>query len=448
MEQAQKSTEQAQQPELTPDTIEARITEELAKVVGIDQDLLKQYAAFVGTMPAKAAETLLKSLKKELDEQTLPLLEVMAASDDDRLAELAILHLGSVQSFKVAQLLAQIDEEHPNKKVRKAARKSLYKLKSAGIEVETSHRALLRESKHEPYKCLISAVDGSGTQLIILSEEMLAGDLHLLQVVANEKTGIGECFSRRGMTKKMFANLPQNFAREAGGLQPMLAEADYGYARSLVSEIEAISVEAGEELPDDYLSMKEFFGLDQVEPAQNPIYGLLDIDVLRQQQHFLRTSEELLQHPTLLSWLLPVNEMGDFAQELLDQEDGVIEVSPQFQQERKEEVYQKVIDAHFDEAMVTRLQRRLEIMAYIFFLQEHEDDAKRALAAALQLSEMSIETLKQHPFVHKLIGDSLEVAEQVLEDGYDPESIDREEYFVVRDDEGNLRVEFFEDQQG
>ncbi len=444
MEHEHTSTEQAQQPEPTPETIEARITEELAKVVGIDQELLGQYAAFLGTMPVKPVESLLKALKKEMDEQTLPLLEVITASEDFKLAELAILQLGSVQSYKVAQLLAQIDTEHANKKVRKAARKSLYKLKSAGIDVETSHKPLLRKSKHEPYKCMMSAVDGSGTQLIILSEEMLAGDLHLLQVVANEETGITEAYSKRGMTKKMFANLPATFAREAGGLQPMLAEIDYDYARSLVAEIEAIGVEAGEELPGDYLSIKEFFGLDTLEPVPSPIYDLIDTEALKNDPHFLRSSEELFQYPTLLSWLLPVSEMGDFAQELLDQDDSVIEVSPQFQQERKEEVYQKVVNDHFDESAIQRLRRRLEIMAYIFFLKDDEEDAKRSLAAAMELSDASAETLKNHPFIHKLIVDSLEVAGQVLEDGYDPESLEREEYVVVRDEEGNLTMQYFD----
>lgn len=437
--------EQKRADDLTPDTIEARIREELGKVVGIDQDILGQYAAFLGTMPAKSVENLLKTLKKELGEQTLPLLEAMVAVDDVKLVELGILQLGAVQSFKVAQLLAQIDEEHPNKKVRKAARKSLYKLKSAGIEVETSQKPLLRESKHQPYKSLMSAIDGSGTQLIMLAEEMLAGDLHVLQVVANEDTGIGDVYARRGMTKKMFANLPATFAREAGGLQPMLAEADYAYARSLIAECEDIGIEAGEELSDEYLAVKDFFGLGDVEPVQNPVYDLIDTEALKQQQHFLRASPELFEVPTLLSWLLPVNETGEFAQELLDQEDGVIEVSPQFEQERKEGVYQKVIEAQFDEAAVARLRHRLEIMAYIFFLQEHHDNAKRALAAALELTDADTATLQNHPFVHQLVVNSLEVAEYVLEDGYDPESLDRDEYLVMRDDEGNLAVEYLDE---
>ena len=51
-----------------------------------------------------------ESFKKELDEQTLPLLEAFVALEDFKLVELAILQLGSVQSFKVAQLLAQIED--------------------------------------------------------------------------------------------------------------------------------------------------------------------------------------------------------------------------------------------------------------------------------------------------------------------------------------------------
>lgn len=444
MEQEHTNPGEAQQLELTPETIESRISEELAKVVGIDQKLLRQYADFLSTMPAKAVDALLKNLKKELDEQALPLLEVVAASDNNRLAEAAILQLGTVQSFKVAQLLAHIDETHQEKKVRKAARKSLYKLKSAGIEVETSHKPLLRESKHQPYKCLISAIDGTGTQLIILSEEMLAGDLHLLQAVSSEETGIVECYSKRGMTKKMFDKLPDSFAREAGGLQPMLVEADYAYARSLVAQAEAVSDEAGEELPDDYVSVKELFGLDQAGSVENPIYTQIDTEILKQQQHFLRTSEELFQHPTLLGWLLPVNKIGEYAQELIDQEDGKLELSPQFQQERKEEIYQKVIDENFDEADIERLQHRLEVMAYIFFLQDNEEDAKRALAAALAFTETSSAALKGHPFLKKLIVDSLEVARDVIEDGYDPEAIEREDYIVQHNEEGELVVQFLE----
>ena len=431
--------------ELSADTIEARIADELAKVVGIDQEALEQCVAFLGTMPPKAVEHLLKSLKNSLDEQVLPLLELMVQDEHANIAELGILQLGTVQTFKAAQLLAEINETHPDKKLRKAARKSLYKLKSVGIEVETSHKPLLGESKHEPYKALISAIDGGGTQLIMLTQEMLAGDLHLLQVVVSDEKGIMESYSKRGITKKMFERLPETFARESGGIDPMLTEVAYDYGASLVLEAETINTDSGDDVPGEYASIRKFFRLHQAQPVQNPIYTLLDAENLKQQPYFLRTSEELFQHQSFLSWLLPVNEVSDYADEILDQEDSVLELSPQFQQERKEEIYQKIIDEHFGEEVVNRLQRRLAIMAYLFFLQEDEDIAKRALAAAMTLPEMSNAALKGHPFLRKLIVTSIEVALDVIEDGYDPNELGRENYMLTHDTDGKLTVQLFEE---
>lgn len=432
-------------PELSAENIEEQISSELAKVVGIDKEILGKYVAFLGTMKAGAVESLLKALKDNLGEQLLPLLETMAYSEQPTIAEIGIARLGTIQTFKVAQILSDINETHPNKKLRKAARKSLYKLRSAGIEVEMSHKALLGEQKHTRYKAMISAVDGTGAQLIMLSQEMLAGDLHLLHAIANDEKGIEECYSKRGITKKMFAKFPETFARQTGAINPMLVETDYDYAMSLVLEAENISNTQEQELPDEYVSRKEFFELNQAQVVESPVYSVLDAENLKNQPYFLRTSEELFQNDAFLSWLLPVNEMGEYAQEILDQEDSVLELSPQFQHERKEEVYQKVIDTDFREDAVKRLQKRLEIMSYIFLQQDNEEDAKRALTAALAFEDTSGAALKDHPFLRKLIQESVQLAQNVVEDGYDPEMLDRESYLIGRDEEGELIVQLVEE---
>lgn len=429
-------------PELALDNIADRIAEELGKVVGIDQELLGRHVEFLGSMKVKEVEKTLKTLKKRLGEQLLPLLETMTRHEQKPIAELGINGLGTVQSFKSAQILAEIDEIHPDKKLRKAARKSLYKLKSAGIEIETSHKALLGESKHERYKSLISPIDGSGTQLIMLTQDTLAGDLHFLQVVATQDEGIVECSARRGMSKKMFANLPETFARQMGVEKLMFAETDYDYAMSLILEAEDLS----EDIPDDYISNKDFFGLSDVEPVENPVYGILDAENLKGQPYFLRTSEELFQDDSFLGWHLPIDEVGEYAQELLDQEDTAIELSPQFQQERKDEVYQKLVDDIFDEETLQRLQRRLEIMAYIFSQQDNPDDAKKAFTAAITLTDTPQETLKNHPFLRQLILISLDAAQDVIEQGYDPADVKQGQYFIARNEDGDIVVEFIEQQ--
>jgi DNA-binding transcriptional MerR regulator len=424
----------------TRDTIESRITEELEKVVGIDQKQLQAQIDFLSTLKTKELEGMLKTLKKSLNEKILPLLELMTQQEQSSIAELGIHALGAVQSFKAAQILSDIHESSSDKKRCKAARKSLYRLKSAGIEIETSQKGLLRESKHQPYKALISPIDGTGTQLIILTQEMLAGDLHFLQVVASDEEGIIECTAKRGMTKKMFANLPENFARQMGGSGPMMAEADYNYAVSLVLKVEAVE----EDAPEEYLSVKDFFGLNEENAADNPVFERFDLEVLKHDSGLLRSSEELFQDDTFLSWHIALNEVGAYAQELLDQEDTAIELSPQFQQERREEVYKKLAEKYCDEEYVTRLKQRLETMAFLALAQGNEENAKKALAAAVSLEDTPKDTLAEHPFVRQALLISLEAAEYLIEEGYNPDEIERDEYIIGRDEEGKIMVEFLQ----
>lgn len=423
---------------MTTENIGQYITTELEKVVGLDTELLQTYLSFLEGMTPKELDSLLKTLKKDLDEKLLPFLELMAQHDNPKIAEAGILNMGKIQSFKAAQFLADLNAEHPDKNLRKAARKSLYKLKSAGIDVEMTHKPLLGEIKHQRYKSLMSPIDGTGTQLIMLTQEMLAGDLHLLQVVVSDEQGIIECSARRGLTKKMFARLPETFARQIGAENVMFVEPDYNYAMTLLQEAEDIT----EFVPEEYTEQKEFFELAGSEPVQNPIFQLLDAENLKQQPYFLRTSSELFQQDIFLSWHLPVNELADYAQELVDQEDSVLELSPQFQQQRKEEMYLKIIEDLVTEDYLKRLSRRLQIMAYIFMLKENEDIAKKALTAALTLTETPQERVKDHAFFRQLLLISLEATQYVLEEGYDPEELEREDYVVGRDEEGKIVVEF------
>lgn len=436
--QEQEQNPASETPEMTSDNIGQLIAEELQKVVGLDTELLEHYVSFLEGMKPKEVEKLLKALKKDLDEKLLPFLELMAQRDNRKIAEIGVLSMGKIQSFKAAQFLADMNETHPDKALRKAARKSLYKLKSAGIDVELTHKPLLGEIKHQRYKSLISPVDGTGSQLIMLTQEMLAGDLHLLQVVTSDEEGIIECSARRGMTKNMFARLPETFARQTGSDNVMFAEADYDYAMTLITEAEDIT----EFVPEEYTENKEFFELAAAQPVDNPIFQMLDAENLKQQPYFLRTSAELFQQPIFLGWHFPVSELADYAQELLDQEDSVLELSPQFQQQRKEELYLKLIEELVNADYLTRLQRRLSIMAYLFMLRENEEDAKKALTAAVTLTEMPQERLKDHAFLRQLLIVSLEAAEYVLEEGYDPELLAREDYVVTRDEEDNIAVEF------
>jgi len=77
----------------------------------------------------------------------------------------------------------------------------------------------------------------------------------------------------------------------------------------------------------------------------------------------------------------------------------------------------------------------------VFSQQEQEENAKRCLAAALAFEGMPTANLHTHPFLHRLIVDSIAAAEYVLEEGYDPEELDRESYVLARDEDGKIVVQ-------
>ena len=93
------------------------LLKELEKVVGIDQEQLQAQIAFLTTLKTKEIDGLLKSLKKALGEKLLPLLELMTQQEQAATAELGINALGTIHSFKAAQILSDIHESSTDKKL-------------------------------------------------------------------------------------------------------------------------------------------------------------------------------------------------------------------------------------------------------------------------------------------------------------------------------------------
>ncbi len=81
---------------ITTDNIGALIAEELKKVVGLDETVLAEYTTFLENMPIGEIETLLGTLKKDLDEKLLPFLELMTQQGSSKVAEAGILSLGKI----------------------------------------------------------------------------------------------------------------------------------------------------------------------------------------------------------------------------------------------------------------------------------------------------------------------------------------------------------------
>lgn len=391
--------------------LKEQITEELMKITDIDEGKLSGYIKSLEELDDTELNELIVELSKELEERFLPFLALMGQGANTRIAFTAIESLGGLQSQKSVDILTQIAEGHLDKKIRKSARKSLFRLQSAGLAVKKLldpdvARSRERKARHKPYQALMSNVDGTGSQLVILAREMLAGDLHTLQVILNEKEGIKDCHAVRGLTKKSFARFIETMldkVQEENPFEMILEKIDYNYGIRLLTEAEKLNEALGTEVPAAYLSVKELF-LESADPTvPNPIYRELDAEQIKAQSYFLSNSVELIVHPLLQSWMFDPKEIKKYVEELEKQEETVLELSPQFTKEREDAVFDQALLELFDETRKTLYKERLEKTAYLLFLQGEPEEAKKALAAAIALDPQTGVRIKDHPLMVELV---------------------------------------------
>jgi tetratricopeptide (TPR) repeat protein len=391
--------------------LKKQITEELMKITDIDEDKLSGYIKFLENLDDTTLDNWIRGLVTELEERALPFLGLLGRSSHIPLSQKALKYLGSLQSQKSVDILTQIAETHPDKKVRKSARTNLYRLQSAGLAVKRPldpevAKSRERKVKHKPYQALMSNVDGSGSQLIIVAREMFAGDLHILQSVIHEEEGLKECRAMRGLTKKSFARLMEEMIermRQEGAPDLTLVEIDYNYGMRLIVEAEKLNQTLGTEISPAYLSVKELFLESADLTVPPPIYQKLDAEKIKTQPHLLRGSAELISHPLLESWIFDIEKIKSYVDALKKQEETVLELSPQFIKEREEAVFDQALSTLFDEKHKLLYKERLEKTAYILFTKGEIEEAKKALAAALALDPQSRVPVKNHPLIVELV---------------------------------------------
>jgi len=418
------------------EALKKQITEELVKITDIDEGKLSEYVNSLEGLQDTALAKLVSQLTAELEDKALPFLSILGQNPDARLSLGAIEYLGSVQSQKSVDILTQIAEGHPDKKARKSARKSLFRLQSAGLAVKKTPDPELtksreRKARHKPYQAIMSNVDGTGSQLVVLAREMFAGDLHTLQAIVQDAEGIKECHAMRGLTRKSFARFietMQERVRKESPSEMLLVKIDYNYGIRLLREAEKLNEALGTPVPDAYLSVKETF-LESADPTvPNPIYREFDAEKIKTQPHLLNSSWELVTHPLLGSWLFDPEEIKKYAEALEKQQETVLELSPQFLKEQEDAIFHQALSELFDENRRVLYKGRLEKTAYILFLQGELENAKRALAAALALDPQSGLPVKNHPLIVELVRRNItflkesqagELTEEVVEKYYE-----------------------------
>jgi hypothetical protein len=308
-----------------------------------------------------------------------------------------------IPSGDTAKILMHMKASCRSKALLKAIRKSLYRLKQRGISVEEKEERerevpVIRPLSSGHPEGFVSAIDYLGNRLIILAIPRISRGLYTLQAVVSDVEGLMD-FHRDEMTRKAFGAFLGDL-RERVRL-PMV-EVPAAYGRFLLEEAYALTEKRGKTPPQDYPMAKR--AISEIgDGVHGPlIYQFLDQNEIKGNDRLLADSKDLLTVEGFVNWLLEPEEVEPYVRAVKEAEESKIAVNPAQKEEWLQGIYQRALGELFPAERRLRYKRRLEETAYVLVKLDRSDEAKRCLAAALDL-EKEIGPLRPNPFLLQLV---------------------------------------------
>jgi hypothetical protein len=310
--------------------------------------------------------------------------------------------LATIPHVKIARVLHRMLELSKEKKVRKAIKRSIYRLRSRGIDVEEvpheKEKSILRPIHTESPEGYASGLDLMGQRLLLLAIPHKGRGWTVMDGVISDTKGLMD-FSGKEMTRKGF----RSFFEEIREKSPFpLVGMEPSYVGFLFSQFYRLSLEKKGTLPQDYSRLKNEIEGVKKDYEKPLIYSFLQADEMARDEPILQRGGELLKADVIQTWMVEEGQIRPYANEIQEAEESKIVLNQTQKEARFQRIYQKALMEIFGEERRSLYQRRLEEMAYIFFKLDKIEEAKISLATAIDL-EKPIHPIQPNPFLFQLV---------------------------------------------
>ncbi len=313
----------------------------------------------------------------------------------DVAADVAIAHrLGALASDESLQALAALERTASDKRVRREAKRALYRLEQRGLARPAS------ETPASPAPVLgpaiegyVSAIDGQGDQLVWLVKPQPGGVAHLFAVL-NDPDGLREVTLHTSSRKALRELRDALEARH----EIRLAAVDWRYADFLIHRAFAWARAANARMTGDYPGLRaQLTSLPAAETSPLPLPTTADVSA--------SDTIELLTEPELRTWFRPAEQLAPFLEEIAAIQDSPLVLNEAQQQERYEAIVARARESIFDGPQRAVWARRLTGMAHYFAATRRPARAAQAASVAAALG--SDRPVGDIPFVDQLVRTSL-----------------------------------------
>lgn len=366
-------------------------------------------------------ERMIHCLSEEGTPDAVALLEILLSFEQPEVVREAIITLGKVKSGFSLGVLTRAEQRHEGEIVD-LIRRSIRRLSFMGI----------REPNELPntfpvplpfHQVQAGPLDIYGARSLLFSWSLEDSSLAALLLLVGESDGVINALSYRIKDEREFAAVLREVA--AGEL---LEPVEPSYAVAVLKDALYHSREKGYYLPPDFYVDMRLFSPDSLRPEPYvPRFSMSHLDgIVARIPGYVTTSNELLDCTSLEGWLLSEPAVYDAVDRLEALEkknrDGIIP-----EQELEVEL------ARFCKELI--IPRRAEIIKRLLLIADYmqqvksdETQVQHTLACALSLVGGFLPEVR-HPFIRRLMLDSIETARQAMAEGYDlrmEESFDEE----------------------
>ncbi|MEW6546857.1 MAG: hypothetical protein AB1446_08080 [Bacillota bacterium] len=343
--------------------------------------------------------------------------ELMQLPEDE--ARRTVGALAAEKTPESAQRLRLVEEAGPPA-LRKEARRALYRLRAAGVEIPPPKPALAATG---PTRALISWVDRDGYKMVVCLVDRPSGGARFTRVLLGD-----EGIVQAELTEMSPGQL-KRVMRDLAGPELRMVECPVPYAQRAVAEA------ASRGMPDDpgERGVAEAVVRTVGRPAEevpHPAYGVLDPLAIKWDPDLLPSTPRLLETEEIGSWVLPPDRVARWVERHEEMASSPLIVDPATARARYRQLLGEAVRELFPPESLSSWRRRLEDMAYYFYRRKEERNARLALAAALALGagqdkaadgpgpgEAASAEIDSHPFLLALVEKSLQAASRHRETG-------------------------------
>lgn len=345
-------------------------------------------------------EEYFRTLLGQDPEKFSPLLEKLMGKDEQ--IDLALARsLGHGTSSQASVLLEHLASAARSKVVRKTIRKSLFRLRSRGLEVpdlSDSGPSVYHPPQPIPLEGFLSALDATGSRLVWFARPQPLQGIFAFHTMVSDVQGILD-FNAFETSRKKF----HDYLEEMRGNVPWeIVDADPLYCHALILQAAEINEKKGQPAPGEFLKWRPLMGPPPERRPEPLIYSYLSAEEAKNRPDMLDRSAALFDLPSFQTWFLEESELEKYLPSLKEASESRLVLTPYQKEARVMEIYRQVVQNVFDPARRTLYRGRLEEMAYVLWKLGRQDEGRVALTAALHLeSEGGI--LSIHPFLLELV---------------------------------------------